>query len=213
MKQMCDRPYQSRECPRHEVYGRDVSALLNPRPVCLIGAYDDEGRAGFATIAWITPISHTPPLLAFSLRESSSTFQLVRKAGLASVNVLGSRQTEAAWVCGTQSGRYVNKDTLIPHEPFDVDSTTLAHAVPFVSQALSNLACEVCSITETGDHMLVCMRVLHALTRTGFDEEGRAISPDTLLCLQSDAFTVASIGSQASKAAADTPTRHTHPTT
>ena len=61
------------------VDGRDVAALQDPRPMAVIGAAGTDGEACFATVIWVTPLSHTPPMLAFALREKSRTMQLIKQ--------------------------------------------------------------------------------------------------------------------------------------
>ncbi len=169
-----------------EVVGRDVAALLNPRPLCLIGAVDGEGRATFATVAWTTPVSHTPPLLAFSLRAASHTFTALSAQGCCSVNVCGKDMADTAIECGTTSGRTRNKGKLVSHHL--LISENLPAAVPTADDALSTLACRVESIAPAGDHQLVVAQVVVAQTHCTTDEKQRIVSPDTLLCLQSDSF-------------------------
>ncbi len=85
------------------IAGRDVAASLGPRPIAVIGA-----RCGaeicFATVAWATPVSHTPPMVAFALRAKSRTFQLARESGRFSISVPDARLADAVNACGNKSG-------------------------------------------------------------------------------------------------------------
>lgn len=177
--------------------GRDVAALLNPRPVVLIGAHDQD-ETDFATIAWVTPVSHTPALIAFALREKSRTLQLARNAGVFCLSVLDASDTssrELATYCGNTSGHRENKATQVPHTltaapSCDGDGDT-NECVPTVTGALSWLTCTINDVRETGDHMLVIARVVDAKTRCPQDNQGRIACSQALLCVQHDVFTEA----------------------
>ena len=104
-----------------EVHGRNISALLNPRPVVLIGSY--KNRANFATVAWVTPLSHDPPLVAFALRPASKTLQDVVDTGCFSVSTLDASLLDTARLCGSRSGHTFDKGeqvahSLEPHMPY-----------------------------------------------------------------------------------------------
>lgn len=183
--------------PYRKVTGRDVAALLNPRPVVIIGAHDGD-ETGFATVAWITPISHEPALLAFALRARSHTMGLIRTTGAFSVSVLDARVSDSVKVaayCGNSSGHREDKGKDLAHRlvnPKGADGNESAdRELPVVEGALSWLACEVKDIREEGDHLLATAFVTEAHTRCSNDDKGRISSIDALLCIQHDAFTVA----------------------
>ncbi len=183
--------------PYRQVTGRDVAALLNPRPVVIIGAHDGN-ETGFATVAWITPISHDPALLAFALRAQSHTMGLIRATGAFSVSVLDARASdsiEAAAYCGNGSGYREDKGKGLAHQlvkPQSTDGNESADGeLPVVAGALSWLACKVEDIREAGDHLLTTALVTEAHTRCESDGKGRISSVDALLCIQHDTFAIA----------------------
>lgn len=94
------------------ISGRDVAASLGPRPIAVIGARNGD-EICFATVAWATPISHTPPMVAFALRGKSRTFQLARKSGRFSISVPDARLADAVNACGNTSGNAVDKSALV----------------------------------------------------------------------------------------------------
>lgn len=161
------------------VEGRDVAAVMDPRPVVVVGAYDpDAERVGFATIIWATPVSHEPAMVAFALRASSHTMGIIRRTNRFSLSVLppdaeSVRITEA---CGGASGATVDKGEIVAH--------VLHDGVPLPEHAYGWEACEVESITETGDHLLVVGRVLEAASGAERDGKGRLSPMGTLLCVQ-----------------------------
>lgn len=165
------------------VEGRDIAAVMDPRPIVIVGAYDPVAeRVGFATIIWATPVSHTPPMVAFALRAGSHTMGIIRRTGRFSLSVLppdaeGERIAEA---CGNASGRSVDKGAIVAHALHD--------GTPIPSHAYGWEVCEVESISEAGDHLLAVGRVTEAASAAERDAEGRLAPRGTLLCIQHGAY-------------------------
>lgn len=174
--------------PYRQATGRNIAALLNPRPLVLIGAGDDDETC-FATVAWVTPVSHFPAMVAFALRARSRTMDLIRSERLFSLSTLDANDpasTELATYCGTTSGHREDKGAHVPHHLMYLEGTDAT--VPVVEKALSWLICKTDDIRETGDHLLVTAFVHEAQTRCGNDASGHVRSLDALLCVQHDAF-------------------------
>ncbi|MCD6125578.1 MAG: flavin reductase family protein [Thaumarchaeota archaeon] len=55
------------------------------------------------------PVSEDPPMIALSLRKESYTGELIKKSGEFTVNIPDERLLKALWLCGTRSGRRINK--------------------------------------------------------------------------------------------------------
>ncbi len=189
--------------------GRDVAALHDPRPLVIVGARGDDGAVGFATIIWATPVSHTPPLVAFALRAASHTMGLVRQASAFSLATLPADAEAArlAELCGNQTGHRFAKGDAVDYvlvevegaadaKPRQVESAGVPIAptadatrlVPVPAAALSWEACVVRSVQEAGDHLLVIGEVTRAATRGSRDERGRLAPVETLLCIHHGAY-------------------------
>ena len=171
------------ETPFAPVGGRDVAALQDPRPACIVGACAPDGQVALATVIWATPLSHTPPLVAFALRERSHTLGALRATGrfslsMAAATAEGARAVEQ---CGTASGHAVDKGALVAHD--------LVDGLPVPRACASYLLCSVEGIQEAGDHLLVIGAVEAAATRCGQrDPKGRLLPFETLLCVQHGAY-------------------------
>lgn len=169
----------------HDVSGRDIAALFDPRPIVIVGACTDEGAANFATIIWAMPISHHPSMVAFALRETSRTMELLRASGALSLSILPATEegVRIAEACGTVSGRKADKAAAVPHAVVSLEPGAF---VPIPEAATSWLICAVDDIRPAGDHLLVTCTVDKARTSAPRDERGR-IAPageDALLCIQ-----------------------------
>ncbi|MDO4502372.1 MAG: flavin reductase family protein [Coriobacteriia bacterium] len=109
-----------------QVQGRDVAALLDPRPTLIVGAMgtnEMRKEVGFATILWAMPISHEPSMVAIALREKSHTMHCLKDAGSFSLNVLPADQTGTylAELCGTRTGWTRKKVGMVPHKYVTVE--------------------------------------------------------------------------------------------
>ena len=158
------------------VEGRDIAAVMDPRPLVIVGACEPAaGRVGFATIIWATPVSHEPAMVAFALRAASRTMDIIQNTDRFSLSVLppDAESERIVEVCGSKDS---DKGELVEH--------VLHNNVPIPSHAYGWEVCEVKSITETGDHLLVVGRVLEAASAAERDDKGRLAPRDTFLCIQ-----------------------------
>ena len=167
----------------HIVTGRDIAALLNPRPVVLVTAGTLEAPE-VASIAWVTPLSHAPALLGIAIRATSVTYQRLIETGEFTVNVMGEGFGDAIDACGASHGNGAAK---LAKAGLCAEAGS-AVAAPHIAEALSWLECKIASTAEAGDHMFVTGEVLEAHTTCARDERGLMVSPDTLLCLQHGAY-------------------------
>lgn len=169
--------------------GRDIAAILDPAPITVIGARNASGRVGFATVLWVTPISHNPAMLAFALRAKSHTMGLIRETGCFSMSTFpaDAESVRIIETCGNNSGHKLDKGAEIEHSLIglrDKEDTLL----PVPNHALAWELCEVESIQETGDHLLIIGHVIKAASGGSRDEKGRLAPTETLLCVQHGAF-------------------------
>lgn len=197
--------------------GRDIAALQDPRPTIIIGARGMTKDIGFATIIWTMPISHTPPMVAIALRETSHTMKCLSATDCFSINILPATDEaiELAQFCGTRTGLKIRKAPLVDHRfvPVSFDKTytktvevakkTLFRAakteevseerhiettVPVVNCAASWMTCSVDHIEQAGDHMLIVANVLEAYTSAERNDAGHLEPTDVLQCIQHGAY-------------------------
>lgn len=185
------------------VSGRDVAALQDARPATLIGARSDEGEVCFATVIWVTPISHSPALVAFALREKSHTMGIIKQAGCFSISAPPADEQGVRLIelCGANTGRLMDKGAAVPHELIELQAkgeqatgertAGEPKLVPVPLHVCSWVAGTVRSIQEEGDHLLVIGEVTRAATCAPRDGRGQLTPYDTLLCVQHGAYAAA----------------------
>ncbi|MDO9163213.1 MAG: flavin reductase family protein [Methylococcaceae bacterium] len=119
--------------------------------VYVIGVRDDERQNAF-TAAWVMQVSHTPPLLAFSINPKHYSYQLLKAGKICTVNVLAETQIVLAEHFG-QSG----KDKMADFQ-WHQDKT----GAPILLASLAYFDCQVSHFTEAGDHVIAICEVLGA---------------------------------------------------
>ena len=194
--------------------GRDIAALQDPRPACVIGALSDAGEVGFATVIWVTPLSHSPAMVAFALREKSHTMGIIRETGRFSISVppADAEGVRLIEFCGGNTGHRVDKGAEVEHklvsvtpaegaddaqrdadsagqEPAldpgdDAASDPEAALVPVLAHCYSWEAGTIDSIQPAGDHLLAIGTITRAETRAPRNDRGQLIPQDGLLCVQ-----------------------------
>ena len=200
------------------VSGRDIAALLDPRPTLIVGSVGRRDEVGFATIIWATPISHDPAMVCFALRARSHTMSCIQKSRAFSLNVLPA-DADGVFLCeqaGTRTGFQFNKNVVVKHTIRKIEFeetktveievpcgegeegetvTEMAEKtiqryekVPTVDIATSWMLCLVDHIEEAGDHLLVVGYVKEAQTCAPRNESGLLIPQDALLCVQHGCF-------------------------
>lgn len=153
--------------------------LFYPRQAVLITAANSE-KTNVTSVDWITPISEKPPMVAFSLRKTSLTLDLLSSSMEFAVAIPSKEMAEAVVLCGATSGKYIDK--------FAEASLTQAKAkkisAPLIAEAIANLECKVLNYTSAGDHILVAGEVLEvsvskevkASSHLFFDAEGKKVA-------------------------------------
>lgn len=120
--------------------------------VYVVGVGDGVHRNAF-TAAWITQVSFDPILIALSVNPGHVSYPMMLASRAFTVSILGIRQLEVARHFGTQSGDDVDK---LAGQPW----TTSVTGIPFLTNAVGYLVCQVTAEHPAGDHRLVLARVI-----------------------------------------------------
>jgi len=141
--------------------------LIHPKPAVIVISVDESGRANGMTAAWTTPLSHSPPLVGVSISPLRYTYQLVKRSGEFTINVLDKRYVKQAHFIGTVSGRGRDK---LAEAGFSLMRSRRVKS-PHIREALAVLECAVEKEVEAGDHVLFIGRILEAYAKSEvFDE-------------------------------------------
>lgn len=166
------------------VESRGIAALLHPRPVYLVTTCGPDGITNVATVAWVTPLSHTPPLVGLSVRPASRTGALIAESGEFVVNVVDTSMHAAVRYCGSAVNSGTDKADALGLELIAAEQV----APSWLDGALAWLECSVEQRVEAGDHVLFVARVLVARARADFDGEWDPERAPVLQCFAHDRF-------------------------
>jgi flavin reductase (DIM6/NTAB) family NADH-FMN oxidoreductase RutF len=117
--------------------------------ITVITAYDDDGPAGFACQSF-TSLSLDPPLVAFMVARTSTTWPRIARAGSFCVNILGADQGE---LCRAFAVSGADKFAGVSHDGSPVTGSPRLEGVP------AWIDCTIQTVHTGGDHLIVVGRV------------------------------------------------------
>ncbi len=143
--------------PKTALRTHEALRLLNHGPVVLVTSRES-GRLGIITLAWTSPVSAEPAMVAIAVSPKRYSHELIARSGEFVVNVPGSRLLDAVWLCGTTSGRDTDK--------FAAAGLTSVPArevgAPLVEECFAHIECRVAGTVTAGDHTVFLGRVVAA---------------------------------------------------
>ncbi|GHJ30670.1 hypothetical protein TPA0910_51030 [Streptomyces hygroscopicus subsp. sporocinereus] len=120
--------------------------------VTVIATVDATGPAGFACQSFAS-LSLDPPLVAFMVARTSTTWPRIARAGVFCVNVLGAHQAELCRAFAVSGSRRPDKFAGVRHEP------SPATGSPRLADVPAWIDCAVHAVHTGGDHLVVVGRV------------------------------------------------------
>ncbi|MBO3769162.1 MAG: flavin reductase family protein [Candidatus Brockarchaeota archaeon] len=143
-----------------------ISEIIFPRVTGLVITCDSQGKPNIATFSFLMPISFEPKYVAFSVSPKRKTFENLREVGEFVLAIPSREMLDKVWGCGTQSGRDVDKFSLLGLERERAKTVK----PPLVKSFPVQLECKVEFMKEFGDHYLVVGRVLEEhITKLDFE--------------------------------------------
>lgn len=104
------------------------------------------------TVSWMSQVSFDPPMLMVAVDKLHYSLDLLRSTKNFCVNLLGEDQIALA-------GRFAKQATTGDDKLSDVAQRPAESGAAILSDAVAYLDCEVISMVEAGDHVLVIGRV------------------------------------------------------
>jgi flavin reductase (DIM6/NTAB) family NADH-FMN oxidoreductase RutF len=128
----------------------DAITLASPHPYVLAVTSSPEGKPNAIGLGWWTICSWSPRMIAISVGRSRYSRECLDHGHEFVLCLLGEEHARAAWICGTRSGRKLDKLaeaglTVVP---------SLRTAVPTIAESVLSCECRVVSELQTGDHVL-----------------------------------------------------------
>lgn len=115
-------------------------------------------------LAWATPVSEEPPLVAIAVGKESLTASNIKKTKEFVLNIPNEKLLPAIWTCGTKSGREIDK--------FRKSQLTKERAKlvkpPYIKECLAHIECRVKRIFPLGESLLFVGEIVYAVAERSF---------------------------------------------
>jgi flavin reductase (DIM6/NTAB) family NADH-FMN oxidoreductase RutF len=134
-----------------------IKRCSKPERVCMAVCYDEENsRSNIITLGWKMWTSLRPRMIAFSMVPTRHSHHLLMKEKQCVVAWPGEDMVKGVMLCGTASGRSVDKfkETGWTPLPARIVNTSL------IEECVVNLECKLEHTLVTGDHTLFVASVV-----------------------------------------------------
>ena len=129
--------------------------ITSPNPFCLIGSLKEDGSTNLAAIAWWNYLSNRMPALSVAISQKGYTNERIKATGVFTLNIVDESLAQAAFRCGTASGRTVDKA-----REYGIDLNPLGEGLPAaVQNSAAAFLCRVIQTVEVEDHTLFIARI------------------------------------------------------
>lgn len=129
---------------------------LFPVPVVLVTCVDKEGKPNIITLAWAGVVCSEPPTLSISIRPHRYSYGLIKEQGEFVVNIPTTEIMKETDICGTVSGKDVDKFKLTKLTPEKAKFVK----PPLIKECPVSLECRVKSSTKLGTHEMFIGEIL-----------------------------------------------------
>jgi flavin reductase (DIM6/NTAB) family NADH-FMN oxidoreductase RutF len=149
-----------------------IYRLLYPMRIVLITSRNGK-EDNIMAAAWCFPLSRNPPLFGVSLSDTRHSYSMIKAGECFGINLVAPDMREAALVCGTKSGRDVDKfaeGRLTKEEGKMIDCA-------LVGEAPVSIECKLVDTVKTGDHYIMVGKAVNVRKRREskgiYQKEGR----------------------------------------
>jgi len=136
----------------------EAMARKYPEHIVLAVSADAAGAADVITLGWAMPASGVPPMWAVSIGHTRHSHGLIADGGEFVLAFPSVRMAEACRVCGSVSGRDVDK---LAAAGLRTEPAAFVRP-PLLAGCLANFECRVIASLVTGDHTVFVGEVLAA---------------------------------------------------
>ena len=143
---------------KEDVAIEDIPYLLHPYPATLVTTVGEEGKPNVMAVAWIMPVSVTPPYIAMTLRPQRHSYKLLTETQEFVVNIPDFGLAEQVVFCGRRSGRDYDKFKETGLTPAKARKTS----APIIKECIAHLECKLEKTIRIGEHILCIGKVIAA---------------------------------------------------
>lgn len=140
-----------------------IQKLTSPNPFVLVSTCDENGKNNLMAASWWSYLSNRPATIGVCLSQKGYSGIIIRKTGEFCLCLPDDSLKDAAFRCGTCSGRDADKAELfgIELEPgHDVKAQHVKHSAAV-------LECRLINAVDVQDHTLYIAEVVNAFLDSG----------------------------------------------
>ena len=132
-----------------------ANSSFYPNPVVLVTS-KYKSKESIITLAWVGTCCSDPPMVSIGIRPGRYSYQIIKESREFVINFPISTQQKKVELCGTKSGKIVNKWEECQFTK--VKSKEIG--VPAINECPVNMECKVEQILPLGTHDLFIARVV-----------------------------------------------------
>jgi flavin reductase (DIM6/NTAB) family NADH-FMN oxidoreductase RutF len=155
---------------KREIPITKAGRLLNSGCVTLVTSANETKR-NVLTVAWQSPVSHTPLLVSIAVAKTHYSHELISESGEFVINIPSVSMLESVHQVGSLSGRNGDK-----FDKSGLTVTTSNTVKPVtIQECIGHLECVVEQAVSAGDHTLFISRVTHASADDEFFDLAKSV--------------------------------------
>ena len=146
-----------------EISIKEAQQYTSPNPFALVAARKEDGTTNLMALSWWCYAANNPAMLVVCIGKKAYTGELIQKQKAFCLCLPDESLKEAAFLCGTCSGRTVDKA-----EKFGIilkEAKTLPISIPKSSAVV--FECVLKEMTEAGDHIIYLAEVAKCYANPG----------------------------------------------
>ena len=137
---------------------KEVQKLTSPNPFALVSTRKDDGTTNLMALSWWTYVSNRPATIAVCLSKKGFSGELIRTNREFGLSIVDESLKEAAFLCGTCSGRTENKP-----EKFGIELMESSEiGTRLVKAHKAALECRLTDTVDAADHTIYIAEVVAA---------------------------------------------------
>lgn len=148
-----------------------AGTVLYPVPVVMVSCGEfDKGEQNIITIAWTGTINSDPAMTYVSIRPSRLSYDIIKRTGEFTINLVTKELAFATDFCGVKSGKNVDKFKEMNLTPIKGSKINC----PMIEESPINIECTVQDIIKLGTHDMFLGKVVSTSADEKYmDENGK----------------------------------------
>jgi flavin reductase (DIM6/NTAB) family NADH-FMN oxidoreductase RutF len=162
-----------------EVQLQDFFQISAPIPYALGVTLDVNDNPNIIGLNWFTIVSWSPPMMMISVAFQRYTFECLEHHDEFTLVLPSKKQAKSAWLCGTKSGRSVDK---VKEAGFKMIEAKLVQT-PLIADATACVECRIVNRVDAGDHRIYIADVVAFHVDSGKPDHLYSKMPEKLIGL------------------------------